>query len=193
MLIYANISIPMRENMAFLLKSPFVCDIIYFGVYRAEFPDKSHFVKMGITMYKELVLKLTQGNQWVKIQPPCSENDIDKAEKAVGYPFPDELRALLREMNGDNFLLLSVEEMVRQAKLNRKVQEEYSDEDFAKDLNKLLFFAGNGCGDYYCYRADADGEIDENAVYIWEHEESCCKQVASSMTELITRYYHNEI
>ncbi len=144
-------------------------------------------------MYKELISNMNQGNKWVKIQPPCSENDIDNAEKEVGYTFPQELRALLRELNGDRFLLLSVAEIVAQAKLNRKIQEEYNDEDFAIDLKRLLFFAGNGCGDYYCYRANANGKIDESTIYIWEHEEYCCNKVASSIAELINKYYHDEI
>ncbi len=144
-------------------------------------------------MYKELISDLTQEIEWVKIQPPCSDSDIGNAEKEVGYTFPKELRALFKELNGDSYLILSVEEIVAQVKLNRKIQEEYCDEEFAKDLKNLLFFAGNGCGDYYCYRANANDEIDESIIYIWEHEESCCKQVASNMTELITKYYHNEI
>ena len=144
-------------------------------------------------MYKELISELAQENAWVKIQPPCSENDIVTAEKAVGYPFPKELRDLLLEMNGDQYLLLSIEGIVEQAKRNRETQEEYNDEDFAKELDKFIFFAGNGCGDYYCYHANADGVIDETSIYIWEHEEYCWKQVASNMAELITRYYHDEI
>ena len=39
-------------------------------------------------MYRELVAKLSQGNEYVKIQPPCSEERIDEAERSVGYPFP---------------------------------------------------------------------------------------------------------
>lgn len=31
-------------------------------------------------MYKELVLKLSEGIEWVKVQPPCSDNEISKAE-----------------------------------------------------------------------------------------------------------------
>ena len=73
-------------------------------------------------MYKELVSELTRENRWVKNQPPCSENAINNAEKEVGYAFPGELRALLLEMNGDNFLILSVKEIVEQTRLNRKVQ-----------------------------------------------------------------------
>ena len=63
-------------------------------------------------MYKELVLKLSKGIEWVKVQPPCSENEISKAEKYVGYAFPEELKSLLREMNGDKWLILSVDEII---------------------------------------------------------------------------------
>lgn len=144
-------------------------------------------------MYKELILEVSQGSEFVKIQPPCPENEIDNAEKTVGYQFPKELRALLRELDGDKNLLLSAKEIIEQTELNREIQEEYSDEEFAKELDRFIFFATNGCGDYYCYHADSDGVLDESAIYIWEHEEYCWKQVATNMTELITRYYSDEI
>ncbi len=144
-------------------------------------------------MYKELLLGLTQDNEYVKIQPPCSDNEIDNAEKIVGHSFPKELRELLGELNGDKYLLLSAKEIVKQAKLNKEIQEEYSNEEFANELDKFIFFATNGCGDYYCYCADTDGILDETAIYIWQHEDYCYKQVAINMKELITRYYNNEI
>ena len=144
-------------------------------------------------MYRELILSLSQGNEFVKIQPPCSESEIDGAEKVVGYPFPKELRNLLRELNGDKWLLLSAKEIVENAKLNREIQEENSDEEFAKELDKFIFFATNGCGDYYCYHADSDGVIDETAIYIWEHEEYRWRQIATNMADLITQYYKDEI
>ena len=144
-------------------------------------------------MYRELISELTKGSEFVNIQPPCSENKIACAEKAVGYSFPKELRALLSELNGDKYLLLSAEDMIEQAKLNREVQDEYCNEEFVKELDKLIFFAGNGCGDYYCYHADFDGVIDETAIYIWEHEEYCLKRVAANIEEFIVRYYNNEI
>ena len=142
-------------------------------------------------MYRELIAELSKENQYVKIQPPCSEIEIKNAEKETGYTFPNELKNLLRELNGDKWLLLSVKEIVENAKLNRKIKEE--NEEFAKDLDKLIFFATNGCGDYYCYRMDSDKGIDDNVIYIWEHEEFRLKPIAESMTELITRYYHDEI
>ena len=60
----------------------------------------------------------------MKIQPPCDERDIDRAEQSVGIPFPKELRALLKELNGDRYLLLSVDEIMKQSELNRQVREQ---------------------------------------------------------------------
>lgn len=89
--------------------------------YENENSQQIGFCAEENKMYKELISELAQENAWVKIQPPCSENDIETAEKAVGYPFPKELRELLLEMNGDQYLLLSIEEIVEQAKRNREI------------------------------------------------------------------------
>ncbi len=152
-------------------------------------------------MYKELILKLSKKNKWVKIQPPCSDSKIDQAEEVVGYRFPRELRELLRELNGDNWCILSAEEIIDNVKCNRKnwlpfFEEEYSREEYIDKVDRFIFFATNGCGDYYCYRVGEDDIPDETAVYIWEHEylgEKCWRKVACNMAEFITRYYNDEI
>lgn len=153
-------------------------------------------------MYKELVLELSKGNEWVKIQPPCPESVISEAEKVVGYSFPIELRNLLREMNGDGWLLLSAQQIIENVELNRKAFYPLFKEDFSIDaykdrIDRFIFFAANGCGDYYCYRVSEDGIAYENAIYIWEHEyigdECCWKKVADNLAECITRYYNLEI
>lgn len=97
-------------------------------------------------MYKELILELTQNNEYVKIQSPCTGEEIEKAEKAVGYPFPKELWELLYELDGDKYLLLSAKEIIAQAILNRETQEMYSDEEFAKELDKFIFLLQTAAG-----------------------------------------------
>lgn len=153
-------------------------------------------------MYKELIIELAQGNEWVKIQPPCPENTIVDAEKSVGCPFPKELRDLLHEMNGDEWLILSAEEIIKNVELNRAVflplfEEDFSKEEYWERVGRFIFFATNGCGDYYCYRVTPNGTPDETTIYIWEHEcigDKCCwKPIAKSMKEFIERYYKNEI
>lgn len=139
-------------------------------------------------MYKELITEVSKGNEFVKIQPPCPGSEIDRVEKSFGYPLPKEVRALLSELNGDKFLLLSAEEIIDQIRLNKEMLS-YYEEQGVEGVDRLLFFAGNGCGDYYCYRVG-----DENTIYMWEHEEmKYDRKVAASMSEVITRYYNDEI
>jgi hypothetical protein len=153
-------------------------------------------------MYKELIIDLSKGNKWVAVQSPCSVTEIKHAEKVVGHPFPKELKDLLRETDGDQYCLMSAKEIIEHAESSRKTflplfMEDFSEEEYCEKVGNFIFFARNGCGDYYGYRVHPDGNIDESAIYIWEHErmsEKCCwKMVSSSMTEFITRCYKNEI
>ena len=145
-------------------------------------------------MYKELVGKLTEGHTWAKVQEPCSEKEIQQAEKYVGFAFPEELKNLLRETNGDHWFLLSAEEILAQAKRNREILAEYLEPDeFEEKVNRFIYFASNGCGDYYCYRVLPNGKTDTSAIYIWEHELLETREVAKDICDLIMKYYNNEV
>ena len=65
-------------------------------------------------MFTELLSQCIQeaGVEYAHLEPPCPEEEIALAEAAVGYPFPQELKALLRETNGDSWLLLSASRIV---------------------------------------------------------------------------------
>ena len=96
-------------------------------------------------MYRELIAKLTEGHNWAKLQEPCSEKEIKKAEKYVGFSFPEELKALLRETNGDRWLLLSTEEIIGNVKRNREIMAEYFEPDeFEEKVNRFVCFATKG-------------------------------------------------
>ena len=153
-------------------------------------------------MYRELIESFTQNNEWVKIQPPQTEKNIRVTEAVIGYSFPKELRDLYLEMDGDAYLFYSLEKIVNKVKSMREIwlpdfERDGNREEYMDRVDRFIFFAGNGCGDYYCYRVSPDGIADESVIYIWEHEymgETCCwKPVASNLKELITRYYHDEI
>lgn len=145
-------------------------------------------------MYREMIEALTEGNKWVKLQAPCPENRITEAEKYVGFVFPQELKALLRETDGDRYFLLSAEGIIDNVKTNREIFPEYLEPDeFEEKINRFIFFATNGCGDYYCYRVLPNGETDGSAVYIWEHELFEIRKVAENITDLITKYYKDEV
>ena len=145
-------------------------------------------------MYRELIEKLIEGHSWAKLQEPCSERDITKAEKYVGFLFPEELKALLRETNGDRNFLLSAEEIISNTKNNREIFPEFLEaEEFEEKVNRFVFFATTGCGDYYCYRVLENGETDTTAIYIWEHELFEFRKVAKDIRDLITKYYNDEV
>ena len=145
-------------------------------------------------MYRELIGKLIEGHNWAKLQEPCTEKEIKKAEKYVGFPFPDELKSLLRETNGDHWFLLSAEEIIDNVRRNREIMAEYFElDEFEEKVNRFVYFATNGCGDYYCYRVLPNNETDTSAIYIWEHELFETREVAKDIPDLITKYYNNEV
>lgn len=139
-------------------------------------------------MYKELILEASNGKAEIQIQKPATLSDIKQAENVVGYNFPDELKKLLLEMNGDKWLFFSTDQIIQRISLNR----EYLLECY-EDIEKHIFFAGNGCGDYYCYNINQDGTVDISAIYIWLHEVNETHMVAGNMKELIRKYYNSEI
>lgn len=145
-------------------------------------------------MYRELLEKLLKEQPYAQLQEPCPEEEIAEAERYVGFAFPDELKDLLRETNGDRWLLLSAKGMMEHVKMNREIYPEFLEPDeFAEKIDRHVFFASNGCGDYFCYRVLPNGETDASAIYIWEHELFEIRKIAKDMVELITKYYTGEI
>ena len=79
-------------------------------------------------MFREILTELIKDNEWAKLQKPCDESELAKAEKYVGYSLPNELKALLRETDGDQWFLLSVKEIIENVERNRRVMAEYFEE-----------------------------------------------------------------
>lgn len=145
-------------------------------------------------MYRELLEECVKKTHTGKLQGPCSENDIAEAEKVVGHTFPDDLRALLREVNGDNWFLLSCEQIIKNVEMNREYYSAcFEPEEYLEKVDRHIFFATNGCGDHYCYRVFENGVVDTSAVYIWDHEDFETRYAAKNIKDAIIRYYNDEI
>lgn len=153
-------------------------------------------------MYRELISELSKNINWVSLQPPCPEPELEQAQQVVGCTFPEELKDCLRETNGDKWCLLSAAEIIENIQRNRThflplFEEMFSREAYLDRVDRFLFFATNGCGDYYGYRVESDGTVKSTTVYLWEHEnltEECCwRKVAANLADMLTRYYHDEI
>ncbi len=138
-------------------------------------------------MFKELIADCSRDCKYVCIQKPATIEQIKIAENEIGCCFPAELKSLLNELNGDKWLFFSIGEIINTVKTVREAfREDYL------GIENHLFFAGNGCGDYYCYEI-SDGVTDAADIYMWEHETNETHKVASNITQLIERYYNDEI
>lgn len=137
-------------------------------------------------MYIELVRSYMQDNKYIRPQSPATEEEICDAENKLNVSFPNTLRTLLSEMNGDRYLFYSAEDIVKTNLSSRSAFVEFA------DLSCYLFIAGNGCGDYYCYRID-NGIVQPSPIYIWEHESFQAKVVAANLEEMIHLYYQDKI
>ncbi len=146
-------------------------------------------------MYRELIKSLSKNIRHVRIHAPCDDDEIKITEEFIGYKLPAELVCLLRELDGDEWLILSAREMREITRLNREILKGAFDdeEEYEEKIDRHIFFAGNGCGDYYGYRVLPNGKTDESAIYMWEHE--CFEHhiVARDIRELICKYYNDEV
>lgn len=138
-------------------------------------------------MFRELIENEAENNKYIKPQKGASPAEIKSAEKKLRISFPNELKTLLTEMNGDKYLFFSAEEI---AERNTEVRDILG--ECYEDLDKLLFFACNGCGDYYSY-VISDGSIKETEIIRWEHETNERIPVANSLTEVIEKYFSDKI
>ncbi len=138
-------------------------------------------------MYKELIEGHLPNNEFIRPQPPAAPEQIEKAEVELGCAFPGELRELLSEVNGDRYLCFSCREIVE---TNKSVREALA--GCYDGLEKLLFVAQNGCGDYYGYEI-RDGGCVSGRIVLWTHETNKTRTAAKSLAEMITRYYADEI
>lgn len=138
-------------------------------------------------MYQELLSQYSAANPHMVPQPPASEAQIQSAEKLLCLSFPEKLRQLLLELNGDRWLLFSAEEIAERTLGVREGLGECYD-----GLDQLLFIAGNGCGDYYGYRVE-DGAVCGDQIIYWCHETNESRVIAHSLAEMITLYYTDQI
>lgn len=138
-------------------------------------------------MYIEQIQIYMNDNEYINPHPPADLKMITNAENRLNVTFPNELKELLLEMDGDNLLLLSVKQIIEDNLLVRETLSE-----FYEGLDELLFIGENGCGDYYSYSI-LDGQIKSTEIVRWEHEDNTKIVVAHSLKEMINRYYNNEI
>jgi len=140
-------------------------------------------------MYLELVNEFRTTRKYgddIRPRAPATVAEIAQAEQQIGVRFPQELRELLLEMNGDCNLFLGLDDMLR-----------YNAYPFSEQypIGSLLIFGADGAGNLFAYKV-RDKKAKAGEIYLWDHEiaawgpkeeELCCQ--ASSLAELIQDYY----
>jgi hypothetical protein len=117
---------------------------------------------------------------------PATEAQIAEAEKKLNVRFPEDLKEMLLEFDGDNDLLFSTKQIIE---TNLQVREL----GFYMPLDCLLFFGGNGCGDYFGYPITREDGVRDNNVFLWDHEYDNRIWKANSLEDTIKKYYNDEI
>ena len=133
-------------------------------------------------IYKELISKTNN----IKPNNPATKKQISDVENSLGCKLPNDLKEFLLEMNGDNWLIFSTEQITE---INLSVRKL----DCFMPLNCLLFFGGNGCGDYYGYPITAQDGVRDDNVFMWEHEVDNRIWKANNLEDAIKKYYNDEI
>ncbi len=141
-------------------------------------------------MYLELVNEFRTTRKYgdeIRPRPPAGMAEISHAEQQIGIRFPQELRELLLEMDGDCDLFLALEDIIT-----------YNAYPYSENypIGSLLFFGADGAGNLFAYKVE-EGEAQSGAIYQWDHEmavwgtkEDELRYQAGSLADLIRGYYN---
>ncbi|MEM5770924.1 MAG: SMI1/KNR4 family protein [Bacillota bacterium] len=135
-----------------------------------------------LTLYSELL----KDHDYIKVNPPATKQQIDIVEKELGNTLPSDIKEFLSEMNGDSWFVFSAEQILEN---NLSCRDLHA---YCMPLDCIVFFAGNGCGDYLGYPVTSEG-VRSDRVYLWEHETDDRIWKANDLEDAIRKYYHDEI
>ena len=135
-------------------------------------------------MWIEKIKKYAQIIGLIKINPPADASEIRNLKEIFGA-IPCDLSKLLKELNGDNCVILSADEIIETNMRLRAL-------DYYMPLDCFLFFAFNGCGDYYGYKITKKGEISSD-IFFWDHESDNRTWVVKGMDDFIAKYCGGEV
>ena len=131
--------------------------------------------------------------------PPASRQVVDECAERLGVVFPDALKSLLFQTNGvselvptmagevdSGYFLFSVERILEINTFQRtKI-------DYTMPLDCLLFFAGDGFGDYFGF-AVVNGQVPHSRIYFWNHEDDSRQSIAPSLEYFIENWLLGKI
>ena len=139
-----------------------------------------------MSKWSQIYQDLTSKHDYIKLNPPATPTQVSKVEETLGCILPDDIKELLLETNGDNWFVFSTDQIV-ETNLSMRAFECFM------PLDCLLFFAGNGCGDYFGYPITREDGVRGDNVFFWEHEYDNRLWKANNLKDIIQKYYNEEI
>jgi hypothetical protein len=136
--------------------------------------------------WRALIESLTKDHPNINLNAPATEHQINQVERKLDVHIPDDLKGFWRQLNGDNYLVFSTDQIIE---TNLSIREQ----GFYMPLDCLLFFGGNGSGDYFGYPITHDDGVRDDSVFIWEHEFDNRVWKANDLEDAINKYYNGEI
>ncbi|AMO84339.1 SMI1 / KNR4 family protein [Solibacillus isronensis B3W22] len=123
-----------------------------------------------------------------QFKAPATEKEKFSIKKELNTVLPKKLAELYNETNGVDgeyySYIWSTEQMVRE---NLSVWDIEEFENYKKPDN-LLFFVDAGNGDLFGYLI-VDGKVENEDIYVWNHEDGSQEVIASSLEEFIKGWY----
>lgn len=114
---------------------------------------------------------------------PAAWASVSLAEESLDVTFPAELRELLFESNGVQGeyglgLVWPIERIVAD---NLEFRRNSTFRDIYMPFTSLLFFGDAGNGDQFAFPIHANGKIERDDIFAWNHEDDSRKWVAPSL------------
>ncbi|RUL51711.1 SMI1/KNR4 family protein [Lysinibacillus antri] len=123
-----------------------------------------------------------------QFKAPATEIELLSVQKELKIELPKKLTELFNETNGVDgkyySYIWSTEQMVRE---NLSVWDIEEFENYKKPDN-LLFFVDAGNGDLFGYLI-LNGKVQNDDIYVWNHEDGSQTVIASSLEEFIKGWY----
>ena len=124
---------------------------------------------------------------------PAELRAIIKCEKRLNVTFPTPLKNLLLQTNGVSELLTTTNKEIDTGYFLYSIEgileinSSLRSQDFNMPLDCLLFFAGDGMGDYFGF-AVVKGKVPHSRIYFWDHEDDSRQSIAPSLGYFIENW-----
>ena len=142
-------------------------------------------------MWKNYVSSISKEYQF---KVPATKAEVISIKDELNVELPNKLEELYNGTNGvygnyGSSLIWSTEQLVKENLFFRTIHE---CRDFMMPLDNFLFFSDAGNGDLFGYTI-LNGRIQNDDIYVWNHEDDSRTVIASSLEEFIKGWATGEI